>query len=174
MAEAEHAEERGAEKRDTPGVPFPPPLAFVVALAVGLTLEALLAPTPMPGIARVLGVVLVAAGAYLLWAFISAFRSAGTPPEPWEPTRHLVTEGPYRYSRNPGYLGMALVHAGVAFLFLAAWALVTLVVAVLVVDRVVIAREERYLDERFGDEYRDYRRHVSRWAGPPHKTQQPE
>jgi protein-S-isoprenylcysteine O-methyltransferase Ste14 len=169
MAEAQHA-----EQRDTPGVPVPPPVVFIVALAVGLGVEGLLAPTPMPGIARVLGVLLIIGGAYLLWAFIGAFRRADTPPEPWEPTRHLVTEGPYRYSRNPGYLGMALIHAGVGFLLLSGWALVTLVVAVIVMDRLVIAREEHYLDARFGDEYREYRRQVSRWAGPPHKTQKPD
>ena len=75
----------------------------------------------------------------------------------------LVTTGPYRITRNPGYLGLALLYAGIAALARAPWAYVTLVPALIVVDRAVIAREERYLQRRFGEDYLRYRARVRRW-----------
>jgi protein-S-isoprenylcysteine O-methyltransferase Ste14 len=74
-----------------------------------------------------------------------------------------VTSGPYRLSRNPGYLGLALVYAGIAILSGALWALATLGPTLIVVDRGVILPEERYLSRRFGEEYSCYRRRTRRW-----------
>jgi protein-S-isoprenylcysteine O-methyltransferase Ste14 len=146
------------------GVVAPPPLIFVAGLVLGFVLEALLPGTEIaPALRWPLGVALVVAGGVLGGSFVGAFRRAGTPVEPWEPTTAIVTSGPYRFTRNPGYLGMALAFAGIAILADALWPLVLLLPTLLVVDRGVIAREERYLDTTFGTEYAEYRERVRRW-----------
>lgn len=74
-----------------------------------------------------------------------------------------MTRGPYRFTRNPGYVALALVFAGIAVLTGGVWILLMLVPTLVVIDRGVIAREERYLEESFGEEYRKYRSRVRRW-----------
>ena len=96
-------------------------------------------------------------------SFLAAFRRARTPVDPYETTTAIVTGGPYRLSRNPGYLGMALTYAGICLLAGALWALVPLIGAVIVIDRGVIRREERYLQAKFGQEYLRYKAHTRRW-----------
>jgi protein-S-isoprenylcysteine O-methyltransferase Ste14 len=88
---------------------------------------------------------------------------AGTPLDPAEPVSAIVTAGPYQYSRNPIYLGMTLVYLGVAALANSRWPVIALPAMLQVVQRGVIAREERYLVQRFGDEYRRYQASVRRW-----------
>jgi protein-S-isoprenylcysteine O-methyltransferase Ste14 len=99
----------------------------------------------------------------LLSWFLETLRSAGTPPDPREPATRLVTHGPYLYTRNPGYLSMAMIYAGVAALANALWALLLLPAALVVIQREVIGREERYLKRRFGEEYIRYMAQVRRW-----------
>jgi protein-S-isoprenylcysteine O-methyltransferase Ste14 len=153
-----------AAERDTPGVIAPPPLIFVAGLAVGFGLEALLPGASLPDALRwVLGVALVLAGLALLASFNAAFRRKGTAVEPWRPTTAIVTTGPYRLTRNPAYVGMTLVYIGIAVLAEALWVLLPLPLVLAIVDRGVIAREERYLERKFGQEYLDYKRRVRRW-----------
>jgi protein-S-isoprenylcysteine O-methyltransferase Ste14 len=150
--------------RDAPGVIAPPPLIFVGALAVGFGLEALLPSASLPGALRWLGGVLVLAGLTLMGSFVSSFRRANTAVDPGKPTTAIVTSGPYRLTRNPGYLGMALVYTGIALLAGALWTLVALLPALAVIDRAVIAREERYLEAKFGQDYLAYKARVRRWV----------
>jgi protein-S-isoprenylcysteine O-methyltransferase Ste14 len=152
------------DKSDTAGVVAPPPLIYLAGLAVGFGLEALLPGASLPGVVRwVLGGVLVAAGFALLASFNTSFSRKGTAVEPWKPTTAIVTGGAYRLTRNPAYLGMALVYVGIALLAQALWVLVPLPVVLAVIDRGVIAREERYLEGKFGREYLDYKTSVRRW-----------
>jgi protein-S-isoprenylcysteine O-methyltransferase Ste14 len=149
---------------DTAGVVVPPPLVYLAGLAVGFGLEALLPGASLPAAIRWgAGGILVVAGAALLLSFNTLFHRKGTAVEPWKPTTAIVTTGPYRLTRNPAYLGMALVYVGIALLAAALWVLVPLPVVLAVIDRGVIAREERYLERRFGREYLDYRARVRRW-----------
>ena len=146
------------------GVVAPPPLIFTLGLAAGFGLEALLPGTHVPDALRwPLGALLVLAGAALNASFVARFRRAGTRIEPWEPTTAIVTDGPYRFTRNPGYLGMALISAGIALLADALWPLAALAVTIAVIDRGVIVREERYLERLFGAEYVAYKARVRRW-----------
>jgi protein-S-isoprenylcysteine O-methyltransferase Ste14 len=94
---------------------------------------------------------------------IARFRRANNNPTPWTPIEELVVEGPYRFTRNPMYVGMAALYAGLAFAIGTLWALAVLPVVVVVIDRYVIAREERYMERRFGKAYLDYKRRVRRW-----------
>ena len=151
-------------ERDAPGVVAPPPLIYAGGLALGFGLDALLPSASVPRAVRApLGWALVVAGLGLLVSFLTAFRRARTPVDPREATTAIVTTGPYRLSRNPAYLGMALVYAGIAVLSEALWAFAALVVTLIVVDRGVIAREERYLQRKFGEEYLRYRARTRRW-----------
>jgi protein-S-isoprenylcysteine O-methyltransferase Ste14 len=154
----------GATDRDVPGVIAPPPLIYLGGLAIGFLLEALLPGGSFPAVVSwVLGAVLVAAGAVLGGSFISAFRRADTPVPPYARTTALVTDGPYRLSRNPGYLGFALIYAGIALLADAPWVLLPLPFVLVVMQQGVIVREERYLERLFGQDYLDFRARTRRW-----------
>ena len=151
-------------ERDSAGVVAPPPLIYLAGLAVGFAIEAVLPGASVPGAVRwVGGGVLVVAGFALLASFNTAFARKETAVEPWKPTTAIVTTGPYRLTRNPAYLGMALVYVGIALLAGALWALVPLPFVLIVIDRAVIAREERYLERKFGREYLDFKAGVRRW-----------
>jgi protein-S-isoprenylcysteine O-methyltransferase Ste14 len=154
------AEPRG----DIPGVIAPPPLIYLGGLGIGFALEALLPGGSFPGhVHHVLGALALVLGLGLLGWWMSSFRRADTPMPPWEPARALVTDGPYRLSRNPAYLADALVYAGVALLANAPWVLAPLPFALLVMDRGVILREERYLERRFGAAYLTLKARRRRW-----------
>jgi protein-S-isoprenylcysteine O-methyltransferase Ste14 len=94
---------------------------------------------------------------------ILAFRRAGTSPNPWRPTTAMVTGGPYRLSRNPMYLGFTLLYLGAACWANSLWLLLFLPVILALMQQLVILREERYLERRFGAEYVGYRNRVRRW-----------
>lgn len=153
-----------APRADTPGVIAPPPLIYLSALGIGFGLDALIGGATMPStVARPVGAALIVAGAGLLGTFARAFDRARTPIDPYTPSEVIVTDGPYRLTRNPAYLGMALAYAGIAIVSNAPWALVPLPVTIAVIDRGVVAREERYLERKFGARYTDYKRRVRRW-----------
>ena len=142
----------------------PPPLIYLCGLAAGFGLEALLPSPSLPAEVRwPLGGALLLAGGILGRSFFRALRGAGTPVSPYEPSKTLVTTGPYRWTRNPGYLGMSLLYSGIALTSGTLWAFAVLAPVLVIVDRGVIAREERYLETRFGETYRTYKRRTRRW-----------
>lgn len=148
----------------TSGVTIPPPLIYVLGFAAGIGLEALLPSASLQsGMSWSLGGVLLLAGLALAASFLGAFRRARTPVDLRKPTTTIVTSGPYRLSRNPGYLSLTLIYAGVAFLSGALWPLASLIPTLILIDRAVIAREERYLESKFGDEYASYKAQTRRW-----------
>jgi protein-S-isoprenylcysteine O-methyltransferase Ste14 len=149
---------------DSPGVIAPPPLIYAAGLAVGFGLEALLPSTSISPAVRIpLGCALLVAGGTLAATFFGAFRRAGTAVDPREPTTALVTTGPYRLTRNPAYLGLALTYTGIAVVSSSLWVLLPLVPVLVAIDRGVIRREERYLERKFGDAYRRYKARTRRW-----------
>src|SRR5207249_4132055 len=101
-------------------------------------------------------VLLAVSAAYL-------FRRAGTTPNPAKPTSALVIWGPYRFTRNPMYVGMATLYCGGTLLLNDPWPLAFLPLVMALVQRRVIAREEAYLERKFGDVYRAYKARVRRW-----------
>jgi len=153
-----------APERDTAGVIAPPPLIYLFALGIGFGLDVVIGTGSLPWTVAVpVGVASIVAGFALLASFLEAFRHAQTPVDPYTPTETIVTDGPYRLTRNPAYLGMALVYAGIAIASNALWVIIPLPVALAVIDRGVIAREERYLERKFGTPYTEYKRRVRRW-----------
>lgn len=142
----------------------PPPLLFLAGVLLGAGLNAW-HPLPLhaPSLVTGLGAVVALAGVLFAMAAALTFRRAGTGLEPGTAATHLVTSGPYRWSRNPIYVGMAAVSAGLALVLNALWILVTLALVLLVVRHGVIRHEEHYLSQRFPDAYDAYRRRVRRW-----------
>ena len=149
---------------DTAGVIAPPPLIYLGALGIGFGLDAVIGSASLRPRFRIpVGSALIIAGAGLLGSFAQAFRGAQTPIDPYTPSTAIVTDGLYRLTRNPAYLGMALTYTGIAIASSAPWALLLLPGAIAIVDRGVIVREERYLERKFGAPYADYKRRVRRW-----------
>jgi protein-S-isoprenylcysteine O-methyltransferase Ste14 len=154
----------GPPERDAPGVIAPPPLIYLAGLAIGFGLDALLPSASLPGpVALPVGGALLVTGGALARSFFRALARAGTPISPYDAPTKLVTTGPYRLTRNPGYLGMALAYAGIAVVTQSPWVLVPLPVVLVLIDRGVISREERYLEGKFGEAYRSYKARTRRW-----------
>jgi len=165
-------------KRDTPGVIAPPPLIYLAFLLLGWGL-AYLGARPEAvvsgldwlsagfglelAVRRGVALTLIAGGLLLEGTATGLFRRSGTAVQPWKPSTALIIEGPYRFSRNPIYLGFAVTYAGLAIAMDSWIALLLLVPCLFVVDRFVIQREERYLVNKFGPAYEAYRQKVRRW-----------
>jgi protein-S-isoprenylcysteine O-methyltransferase Ste14 len=148
---------------DTAGVRIPPPLLYLVPLGIGIFLNGR-APKPfLKEEWRVPAGALLVLLSLVMLAALAAFARAKTHPEPWRPARALVIRGPYRFTRNPMYIGMALLCAGIACWMNALWALLGVPLSLLAVRLYVIRREEAYLTRRFGDEYLAYKARVRRW-----------
>lgn len=110
-----------------------------------------------------LGPALITMGVFSIWKSIKDIESAGTTYDPYGVSTQLVTSGIYQYSRNPGYLGLALIQLGMAFLLDNMWIVLTDSLAVIVTTLFVIRLEERKLTNAFGDQYRSYLKSVRRW-----------
>ena len=168
--------------RDTAGVIAPPPLIYLGFLLLGWGIDHLAA---IPAVRTAIGpnsagwlglgfgletaarwviaLILIIGGILVNGIAAGHFRRLGTPPQPWKPTTALATGGLYRFSRNPIYLGFAVTYAGLAIGMDSVLTLALLAPCLLVVDRLVIAREERYLAGKFGAEYDAWRARVRRW-----------
>jgi len=151
-------------EEDRPGVPIAPPLLFVVPILASLAFEWLVPTSFAHGASRwTLGALIFVAGIALNVGGFVTEKRAGTDPIPFNPTTRIVAHGLYRFSRNPMYLGFALCTFGLAILVDSGWMLLALPIGLVLVDRIVITREERYLERKFGDEYLNYKRRVRRW-----------
>lgn len=154
----------GDDGRDNAGVVAPPPLIYLLPLLVGLLLNRRMGAPFLPHrVTRLVGLPLVVGGLSLGTWFLRTLRGAGTPADPREPVAVLVKDGPYRYSRNPGYLSMAMIYIGVASLANSLPSVLLLPLALRLIRRGVIEREERYLEHLFGEEYLAYKARVGRW-----------
>ena len=152
------------DERDNPGIVAPPPLIYLGPLVLGLLLNRKFPAPFLPRrMGRILGLSLLGGGALLMSWFVWAMRRADTAIDPRKPVSRLVVEGPFRYTRNPSYLSMAMIYAGLVSLANALWAILLLPAALIVIQRGVIEREERYLERKFGEEYLRYKARVRRW-----------
>ena len=158
-------------KRDTAGVIAPPPLLALAAVVFGLLLDGLFPAYVLAVLLdfperMIAAFVLFAASAALAVPAVLAFRRAGTHVEPWKPVSALVTRGIFRFLRNPMYVGLILLVAGIAVALASDWMLVMTVTLAFALHFGVVRREERYLEAKFGDAYRDYCTSVSRYGWP--------
>jgi protein-S-isoprenylcysteine O-methyltransferase Ste14 len=148
-----------------PGVHVPPPLIYLAGLALGWMVDWL---RPLPILGPIWLRVLLAVVCVLVWlgmfsAAIRVFRRERTTFVPGKPPTALATTGIYARTRNPMYVSMAVLYMGIALLMGSWWPLLLLPLVLVVVDRAVIAREERYLAQCFPQAYGEYRRRVRRW-----------
>ncbi len=142
----------------------PPPFLYLGALAIGLGLHAGFPVRVLPqGIACFAGGTACVLSAALGVTGLRALRRAGTSQNPRRPTTALVITGPFRISRNPLYLSFLCLYVGIAIFVNGLWPLLLAVPLVAVLRSGVIGPEERYLERKFGDEYRRYRSQVRRW-----------
>lgn len=150
------------------GVIFPPPLLFVSGVVFGWAARRLLAPLPfraggVPVWMEVVAAVLLAAGVLLAWWGILTFLLANTAIIPHHPATRLVRHGPYRFSRNPMYVGLTMAYVGFAVLVNDWWTLLFLPFVLAALWFLVIRKEERYLRATFGDDYAEYCGRVRRF-----------
>lgn len=145
---------------DSPRIFLPPPLMLAAFVGVGLLIDGGQMAT---GLALAVAMIVGLAGLGLIASALGLFFRSKTRPEPWRGASFLVAAGPYRFTRNPMYLGMILVGLAVALAFSSVAAAILTLLAALIVDRIVIRREEAYLTRHFGDEYRAYIGRVRRW-----------
>jgi protein-S-isoprenylcysteine O-methyltransferase Ste14 len=154
-----------ADDQDNPGVRIPPPPVYLLALLLGLFLDRRAHLPFLPrGVARALGWPLVGGGMALAAWFGRTMRSSHTTIRIDKPVSNLVQDGPFRYSRNPGYLALTMIYAGIAIRRNALWAILLLPLVMYVMQREVIGREEQYLESTFGEEYLAYKARVRRWV----------
>lgn len=152
-----------------PGVRFPPPTLFVAGIAIGWLVDTRVRRLPVvdaESVARrldVIGWTLIALGLLLAgWGALTFLRHK-TAILPHHPASAIVEAGPYRFTRNPMYLGFTIAYLGGALAINTWWAMLLLPIVILLLDRLVIQREERYLTTAFGEEYLAYQRRVGRW-----------
>jgi protein-S-isoprenylcysteine O-methyltransferase Ste14 len=145
-----------------PGVRVPPPVMVGLVLAAAWLLQRGI-PVPLgPPLPELGALVIFAALGLLGWAVLVLVK-AGNDPRPDKPDAALVEAGPFRFSRNPIYLGFLVAVAGFALRWGDLWGWIALLVSHLVLDRLVVAREEAYLATRFGEAFAAYRGRVRRW-----------
>ncbi|WP_417580503.1 methyltransferase family protein [Pelagibacterium sp.] len=156
------------DPNDSPHLPMLPPtypvmfLVGAIACEFVVPLQFLQQPALMSW-SSLVALVLVTCGLSLaVWSAFT-FKVAGTHVEPMLPTLKIVTDGPYRISRNPIYLGFLLIFGGVSIGFSLEWGLVAVPILLFVLDRVVVQREEAYLTRKFGAEYTDFLARTRRW-----------
>jgi len=153
--------------KDTPGVIAPPPLIFLSGLILGGIVQWFypfyILPPEYLNISRISGVLLIVFGLAIIVIAKVKMTRAKTNIEPWKPTNAIIMDGIYSYSRNPVYIAMALIFFGVKLIFNSVWFTPFLVLVLLAMHYGVILREERYLENKFGEEYLSYKIKVRRW-----------
>jgi protein-S-isoprenylcysteine O-methyltransferase Ste14 len=153
------------DEGDKPGIRVPPPPIYLLALLLGLLLDGRMHVPFLPRrVARLLGWPLVGGAITLAAWFARTMRTADTTMHLNKPVSRVVKDGPFRFTRNPGYLSLRMLYAGIAVLRNALWAILPLPLVVFVIQREVIEREEDYLERTFGEEYLNYKGRVRRWV----------
>jgi protein-S-isoprenylcysteine O-methyltransferase Ste14 len=161
------ASQQGGGDTDSVDVIARPPLLFLGCLILGLVLDRVLPlPLSLPETALLhwtAGGVFIALGVAMLATGIRNFSRAATPVPSTQPVRTLVTTGIHGWSRNPIYIGMFLIYGGVGIAASSLWALILALPLAITIRYGVVARDEAYLERRFGDAYRNYKARVRRW-----------
>ena len=155
-----NSEERGARVR------FPPPLVFLGGLLLGVAVDYAVVPAPAPlgrSIGTVGGVLVLLAGLGIIASARTLFVRTGQSPLPWKPTPELILQGPYRFTRNPMYLGITLVEVGLGLAVNNLWISLFAIPALVTVHFIAVLPEERYLSKKFGENYEAYLTQVRRY-----------
>ena len=153
-----------ADTNDHAQIALPPPLVFLGYLVSAVIFQWLVPfPFPWPLPLRIIGGVVLIIGFLLAGSAVREMRRMHTTPDPGQPVTALVTSGPYRFTRNPIYLGFLLIYLGFTLLAGTLWGLVLSPFLIGTVTRWVIHAEEDYLGGKFEGEYAAYRSRVRQW-----------
>jgi len=147
-------------------VRIPPPLVFLTALLAGIAVQRFAHPLHVPldrAVAIAVGAAIAAAGVACVVSARVLFHRTGQNPVPWKPTPELILAGPYRFTRNPMYVGVTLFVIGLGCALDNAWIAPFALAALAIVHGCAVLPEERYLLEKFGDSYAAYRARVRRY-----------
>ena len=110
------------------------------------------------------GIILILFGLYLNWVWVAVkFRKEKTTLDPNKIPSKFVTSGPFKFTRNPTYLGMALTFFGLAIILGTLSPFIVTIIFVILVDKTTIPKEEKNLEKKFGKKYLDYKKKVRRW-----------
>ncbi len=141
-----------------------PPLIALICLLGGLYLDTVFPdPPPIGEGFRAMGALPIGMGLWMLVKAFQAFEARGTTHKPWETPSALVTERPFGISRNPMYLGMALLLAGIGWLLVSTSVMLSGLAFALIIQKYFIRPEEEALEKLFGEEYTDYKAQVRMW-----------
>jgi protein-S-isoprenylcysteine O-methyltransferase Ste14 len=158
---------RQQDMRDYADVVVKPPILFAGAVLLGCLLSWIVPLGPGLGSANAralaVGGALALIGFALMALSVREFRRAGTSVIPGEPSTVLLESGPYRFTRNPIYIGFVIFYFGLAIMLTSAWMLLLLIPVLIILQRGVVEREEAYLQAKFGEAYRKYQARVPRW-----------
>jgi protein-S-isoprenylcysteine O-methyltransferase Ste14 len=158
--------DEGKEARDGADVRIPPPILYLVAVALGIALHHWaweLGFAPGSGARVVLGLALTCGGVAILSSAFTVFRRIGQHPDPRKPTPTISRDGPYRYTRNPMYVAGNLIQLGVGVALGNSWIVMLLIPVTMIIHYGAILPEERYLERKFGEEYYSFKASVRRW-----------
>ena len=147
-------------------VRIPPPMVYLAAVVAGLLLHAFVLPLPLGlALAVRIGAAVVTAllGGLIMVGAVVLFNRSGQDPKPWKPTPEIISGGVYRFTRNPMYVGMALLQTGIGIGLANGWVIALVPAVLVVIYRTAIRHEEVYLTHEFGDAYLDYKKSVRRW-----------
>ncbi len=152
------------KNEDHAQVMVPPPMVFLGYLIGALILNWVVPlPTPWIYIMRIVGGLAVVAGILFVSSAFSQMMKTHTSPDPHQSVATLVTEGPYRFTRNPIYLGFFLIYLGFTLFAGTLWGLLASPFLAWTITHMVIHAEEYYLEDKFKDRYIDYKSRVRRW-----------
>ena len=150
-----------------PQLPVPPPVLDLGALVLAVILDWIpvhfLAPPIGLNLQVIAGVILIAGAVWLIASAIRLFEREGTNAIPTLPALKIVTSGPYRFTRNPMYLGMLALLLGLSLIFSLEWGVILTPVLWIVFDRMIVSREETYLKRKFGADYQALLTQTRRW-----------
>lgn len=154
------------QSQDHPSIPIPPPLMFFAFLGIGFLLNYLF-PVKIFQLDRIFRLVcsgtLVTVSGYLALGSIIVLLRNQTSFDPSKPTVKIVRQGPFRFSRNPMYLSLLFLNAGIAVFTESLWMCLALPVLLIALDFTAVRPEEEYLERRFGTRYLEYKAKVRRW-----------
>lgn len=151
------------DKKDVPNVIMLPPVLVLLHVIAGITLNWMANAHMGHGWGWLGLVLLIACFGVIAWAK-KLFDAAGTPVPPNQPATAIVQDGPYKYSRNPMYVSFLTGFVGLALLADAPLMILLALPLWFILDSRVIAPEETYLEEKFGQTYLDYKAKVRRWV----------
>jgi protein-S-isoprenylcysteine O-methyltransferase Ste14 len=156
------------ETRERDGAPvrFPPPLVYLLAVVAGGLLHEFVLSIRIglaPGVRIIVAIALIGLGVATVAGAMGRFRRTGQNPTPWTSTPEIVSTGVYGITRNPMYVGMALLQAGIGIAWANGWIVALLAPVLVLIYAIAIRHEEAYLERKFGETYIAYKRSVRRW-----------